>query len=72
LIFSDPDDYEKIRADDRVSLTELSDMAPKKPVKCDISHADGTSEIILLAHSFSASQLDWFRAGSALNIIRKN
>jgi aconitate hydratase len=72
LIFSDPDDYEKIQADDRISLTELSDMAPKKPVKCHISHVDGTSETILLAHSFSASQLDWFRAGSALNIIRQN
>jgi aconitate hydratase len=44
-------------------------MAPGKPVECIVKHADGTSETLRLSHSFSASQLDWFRKGSALNLF---
>jgi len=67
LTFRDPDDYERVREGDRVSLLDLADLAPAKPVACRLAHADGTSETVLLDHSFSASQLGWFRAGSALN-----
>ena len=69
LTFDDPADYDRIRADDRVSLPDLSDLAPGKPVACRIDHADGTSETIALNHTFSESQLEWFRAGSALNVL---
>ena len=44
-------------------------LAPGKPVECRVSHADGSSETLLLAHSFGASQLEWFRKGSALNLF---
>ena len=44
-------------------------MAPGKPVACLVRHADGTTETLRLNHSFSAAQLEWFRAGSALNLF---
>lgn len=70
LTFSDPADYERVRADDRVSLLDLAAMAPGKPVTCRLAHADGTVEELALKHSFTAEQLAWFRAGSALNVMR--
>ena len=69
LTFQDPADYDRIRVDDRLSLVGLKDMAPGKPVECRIRHADGTSETLRLNHTFSASQLEWFRKGSALNLF---
>lgn len=72
LTFQDPADYERIREDDRLSLVGLAGMAPGKPVECRIAHADGSSETLMLSHSFSAPQLEWFRAGSALNLVHKS
>jgi aconitate hydratase len=69
LAFQNPGDYDKIREDDRISLIGLRDMAPGKPVECLVKHSDGTSETLRLSHSFAASQLDWFRKGSALNLF---
>jgi aconitate hydratase len=69
LTFEAPADYDRIREDDRISLVGLGDMAPGKPVECLVKHADGTTETLRLSHSFSASQLDWFRKGSALNLF---
>ena len=69
LTFEAPADYDRIREDDRLSLVGLGDMAPGKPVECLVKHADGTSETLRLSHTFSASQLDWFRKGSALNLF---
>jgi aconitate hydratase len=69
LTFQDPADYDRIREDDRISLTGLAAMAPGKPVQCRIQHADGTTETLQLHHSFGASQLEWFRLGSALNLF---
>jgi aconitate hydratase len=69
LTFQDPEDYDRIRADDRLSLVGLEQMAPDQPVECRIKHADGTSETLRLNHTFSASQLEWFRKGSALNLF---
>ncbi|HXJ81519.1 MAG TPA: aconitate hydratase [Candidatus Methylomirabilis sp.] len=71
LTFSDPADYEKIREDDRISLTGLKDLAPGKPVTCIVRHADGTSETLLLKHSYGASQVEWFKRGSALNLFHR-
>jgi aconitate hydratase len=70
LTFRDAADYERVREDDRVSLVDLAQLAPGKPVECRLSHADGTAETLLLEHSYSAAQLEWFRAGSALNLVR--
>jgi aconitate hydratase len=69
LTFPDPADYDRIREDDRVSLTGLQDLAPGQPVACTLHHADGTTETLSLNHSFAESQLAWFKAGSALNLF---
>ena len=71
LTFSSPDDYERIREDDRLSLTGLGELAPGRPVQCSVSHSDGTTETLQLNHSYSESQLDWFRLGSALNLFHR-
>ncbi|MBM3943464.1 MAG: aconitate hydratase [SAR202 cluster bacterium] len=72
LTFSDPKDYDRLREDDRLSLAGLKDLAPGKPVRCIVKHADGTQETLNLKHTYSQSQLEWFTAGSALNLFRKN
>ncbi len=70
LTFQNADDYDRIREDDRVSLIDLDELAPGEPVDCLVRHADGTTEVLSLLHSFSAPQLEWFRAGAALNLVR--
>ncbi|MGH9878898.1 MAG: aconitate hydratase, partial [Nitrososphaerales archaeon] len=70
LTFENPDDYEKIRETDRISIVGLNSFELGKPVKCYIYHEDGTKEEILLLHSYNNFQIQWFRAGSALNILR--
>lgn len=71
LTFPNPTDYDKIREDDRISLVGLQNLAPGKPVQCIIKHSDGTSETLNLNHSYGASQVEWFRLGSALNLFHK-
>lgn len=70
LTFEDPADYDRIQEDDRISLIGLQDLAPGKPVQCRLSHADGTEEIINLRHTLNQAQIEWFKAGSALNFLR--
>ena len=71
LTFVDADDYERVRADDRIDLIGLADLAPGRDVQCVLHHADGTSETVPLKHSYSDVQLAWFKAGSALNVVPK-
>jgi aconitate hydratase len=71
LTFTDPSDYDQVREDDRISLVGLKDMAPGRPVECLLNHADGSSESLQLQHSYSESQMDWFRLGSALNLFHR-
>lgn len=71
LTFEDPADYDKVREDDRVSLLGLRDLAPGSKVRMVITHSDGTQEEVWLNHSFSENQIAWFKAGSALNLIRQ-
>ena len=70
LTFSNPDDYEKILEDDKISLTNLNELEPAKQVKCIISHSNGEKEEILLNHSYNKLQIEWFKAGSALNVLK--
>jgi len=70
LTFSNPTDYDKIQETDRLSLVDLDNLEQGKPVKCVISHADGKKEEISLSHTFNSSQIEWFRQGSALNVLR--
>ena len=72
LTFDNPDDYEKIHEDDQISITQLDGLAPGKLVECNIAHSDKTSEKIMLKHSYNDLQLEWFKAGSAMNFLRKN
>ncbi|MEC4848695.1 MAG: aconitate hydratase [Nitrosarchaeum sp.] len=70
LTFSNPDDYNKIQEDDKISLIGLNNLEPQKPVKCIIKHKDGTNNEISLNHSYNKSQIEWFKAGSALNVLK--
>ena len=72
LTFQNPDDYDKIREDDKISLTGLSELAPNNPVDCTLHHADGSTESLKLNHTLNQGQLEWFKAGSALNLVRQS
>ena len=72
LTFDNTEDYEKIHEDDKISINSLDDISPGKSVDCTIEHADKTSEKIILNHSYNDLQIEWFRAGSAMNFLRKN
>jgi aconitate hydratase len=71
LAFQDPADYDRVRETDRVSLVGLKDLSPGKPVTCHLHHADGTSETVQLRHTFNLPQIEWFKAGAALNLLRQ-
>jgi aconitate hydratase len=70
LTFIGKDDYDKIREDDTISITGLREFKPGKNLVVTLDHADGTSEQFEVNHSYNESQIEWFRAGSALNLIR--
>jgi aconitate hydratase len=70
LTFADPKDYDKVQEDDRVSITGLAAMAPGKPLTVTLKHKDGKVETFQARHTFSKEQIEWFRAGSALNLLR--
>ena len=70
LTFEDPEDYERIQADDRVTLLGLNDLAPGRPVQCLLKHGDGSEETVQLRHTMNAGQIAWFRAGSAMNHMK--
>lgn len=71
LTFSQPSDYEKIQEDDHLSLVGLKDLAPGKPISLVIHHKDGKEEKLQLNHSLTTEQIEWFKAGSALNLLSK-
>jgi aconitate hydratase len=68
LTFADPKDYDKIREDDKVDIL-ISSLAPEKQVKMVVKHKDGSKDEVMLNQTFNAAQIDWFKAGSALNLI---
>ena len=71
LTFSDPAGYDLVREDDRVSILGLDSLADSVPVECVLHHSDGTTDTLSLQHSYSESQLAWFRVGSALNLFHQ-
>ncbi|XP_071377967.1 aconitate hydratase, mitochondrial-like [Centroberyx affinis] len=71
LTFADPHDYDKIRPDDKISITGLGSFAPGKPVTAVIKHSDGSKDSITLNHTFNETQIEWFQAGSALNRMKE-
>lgn len=69
LTFEDPADYDRVQETDRVSIMGLSDLAPGSYVTCHLHHIDGSTDTISLRHTLSETQIAWFRAGSALNLL---
>ena len=70
LTFADPADYDGIGEDDRISIRGLADLAPGRAVRVEVSRPDDSTAAFDTHHTFSADQIEWFRAGSALNVIR--
>jgi aconitate hydratase len=70
LRFEKPSDYDKVREDDRLGITGLGAFAPGKPLTLTVTHADGSTEKLLVDHSFTEEQIPWFKAGSALNLMK--
>src|SRR5690606_35286534 len=71
LTFANPKDYDKIQADDLLSIVGLTAFAPGKNLTLKVLHGDGTTDQISLAHSYNKEQTEWFVAESAWNLIRK-
>lgn len=71
VTFADKSDYDKIREDDRISVLGLTSFQPGKQLTVKLDHADGTSEQFAVNHTYNANQIEWFRAGSALNLIKE-
>jgi aconitate hydratase len=70
LTFADPADYEKVAETDRVSVTGLARLAPGSEVGVVLHHADGRRDELRARHTLNDEQIRWFRAGSALNLLR--
>ncbi len=71
LTFATESDYDKVKEDDTFNFLDLDQFAPDKQLTLQLVHADGSKEEIKLNHTYNQAQIDWFRAGSALNLIRK-
>ena len=71
LTFANESDYDKIQEDDTFNFVDLNEFAPGKPLTLEVVHADGSKDNILLNHTYNASQIEWFEAGSALNLIKQ-
>ena len=71
LTFADKADYDKIREDDLIDIKGLREFSPSKPLKMVLHHSDGTLDEFDVNHSYNEKQIEWFRAGSALNLIKK-
>ena len=72
LTFANPEDYDKIQEDDLFNFLDLDQFAPGKPITIELVHSDGTRENIIANHTYNNGQIEWFKAGSALNLIKKN
>lgn len=72
LTFANKEDYDKIQENDTVDIKGLTTFAPGQPLELVLNHKDGSKETIMANHTYNEQQIEWFKAGGALNIIRKN
>ena len=72
LTFANPDDYDRILEDDTLDITGLTSFAPGKPLTIVLHHANGNTKSFQVNHTYNEQQIEWFKAGGALNIIRMN
>lgn len=70
ITFENETDYDKIQEDDIFNLIDLESFAPNKPITIELVHSDGSKEIIKTLHTYNEQQIEWFKAGSALNLIK--
>jgi len=70
LTFANEADYDKVQEDDRFNFIDLVDFAEGKPLHIELKHADGSADTIAVNHTYNAQQIEWFKAGSALNLIK--
>lgn len=71
ITFNNPDDYDKILEDDTFNFLDLDQFAPSKTLTIELIHANGNKENIFVNHTYNQAQIDWFKAGSALNLIKQ-
>jgi aconitate hydratase len=72
LTFANDADYDKIQENDLINFLDLTSFAPEKPLQLELVHADGSKDVINVNHTYNAQQIEWFKAGGALNLIRKS
>lgn len=72
LTFTHKSDYEKIKEDDSIDIIGLTSFTPGKPLQMVLHHSDGTTETFNVNHTYNEQQIEWFKAGGALNIIRRD
>ena len=70
LTFDNKEDYDKIQEDDVINFLDLDQFAPDKQLSLEFVHADGTKDVIVTNHTYNPGQIGWFKAGSALNLIK--
>ena len=70
LTFADKADYDKVQEDDTINFIDLTEFAPGKPLTIEFVHADGSKDLVEANHTYNAQQIEWFKAGSALNLIK--
>ncbi len=71
LTFANENDYDLIQEDDTFNFLDLNEFAPGKPLTLEAVHSDGSKDVISLNHTYNDSQIEWFKEGSALNLIKK-
>lgn len=70
LTFADKADYDKVQEDDNIDIVGLTSFAPGEPLTVELNHKDGLVDVIKVNHTYNAQQIEWFKAGGALNVIR--
>ena len=71
LTFVKKEDYDKVQEDDSIDIVGLIAFAPGRPLKMILNHKDGTKDEVMLNHTYNQQQIEWFKAGGALNVIRR-
>jgi aconitate hydratase len=70
LTFADKSDYDKVQEDDSIDIIGLTSFTPGKPLTVVLNHKDGSKDEISVNHTYNEQQIEWFKAGGALNVIR--
>ena len=71
ITFENESDYDLIKEDDTFNFIDLKDFAPGRQITIEVLHSDGSKDLIKANHSYTTQQIEWFKEGSALNLIKK-